>query len=543
VSEVRSSVRGVLDGQPPSNAGDGVPVHVLPQDLAPALSDLELVADIWAADARESRYVAERAASVAVFARRRRIQRDRVAGSPGGPGPDTLARQPVVLADYSESMVAELALIRGCTEAEAESLAVESLILTTKLTATWSALYEGRIDVRRMRALVDLLSTARPKVAAEIERRVLSGAGDLTVPQLRQRVRRALARLDADALDARRAKAARRADVWHQPTGDGMSRLTAELPLAKAAACVDVVHRYAQLRREDGDRRPIGVIRADVAADLILRPWDSSRPPVTAQLVIHAPLTALAPAAPGVVQPAAEISGEIVTAAQCRELLEQLDMLGVRAAPAGGCVEVAVGDPSTGRLIALATRNELRRAAGTGRRRHTRRGAARTGSRAAPGSGAPPGSPDTGGSSTGPGSGAASGTATAASDGPGLRPPPATSRYRSTAAQRRFVRVRDRTCRMPGCRRPPGRCDLDHAIAHADGGETACWNLCCLCRRHHRIKTFAHDWHFELLADGRLLVRTPSGVSRITSPPGWTFEAEPDPPWLEEEAPPDRQRA
>jgi hypothetical protein len=93
---------------------------------------------------------------------------------------------------------------------------------------------------------------------------------------------------------------------------------------------------------------------------------------------------------------------------------------------------------------------------------------------------------------------------------------------------------------MPGCRRAPGRCDIDHGIAHADGGPTDCWNLCCLCRRHHRIKTFARGWYFELLADGRLIVRTPSGVSRITRPPGWCYEPEPDPPWVEEEAPPDR---
>ena len=73
-------------------------------------------------------------------------------------------------------------------------------------------------------------------------------------------------------------------------------------------------------------------------------------------------------------QPAAEVAGEIVTAAECREILEQLDMLGVRAAPAGGCVQVAIGDPITGRLIAVATRNELRRGSGSRRRRRTRRG-------------------------------------------------------------------------------------------------------------------------------------------------------------------------
>jgi len=392
-------------------------------------------------------------------------------------------------------------------------LAVEAVLLTTKLTGTWNALYEGRLDVRKMRAMVDLLGSAKPHVAAQIEQRVLPHAEQLTVAQLRRRVRRALAGLDAEALDRRRAEAAKRANVSHQPTGDGMSRLVVDLPLHQAAACADAIDQYAQMLRAEGDRRPIGVLRSAVAADLILRPWDTSRPPVTAKLIVHAPLAALRPAGTGS-EPPAEVAREIVTAAQCRELLEELDMLGLRPAPAGGCIQVAVGDPLTGRLVAVATRNELRRGAGI-RRRRTRRGRESAGSAR----GTPP--PD---------------------DGPGLRPPAATSAYRPTAAQRRFLQVRDRTCRMPGCRRAPGRCDIDHGIAHADGGPTDCWNLCCLCRRHHRIKTFARGWHFELLPDGRLIVRTPSGVSRETRPPGWWHDPEPDPPWLDEEAPPDRLR-
>jgi hypothetical protein len=42
-----------------------------------------------------------------------------------------------------------------------------------------------------------------------------------------------------------------------------------------------------------------------------------------------------------------------------------------------------------------------------------------------------------------------------------------------------------------------------------------------------------------LLSDGRLIVRTPSGISRITWPPGSCLDPEPDPPWLSEQDPPD----
>ncbi|MGY2001586.1 HNH endonuclease signature motif containing protein [Blastococcus sp. SYSU DS1024] len=175
-------------------------------------------------------------------------------------------------------------------------------------------------------------------------------------------------------------------------------------------------------------------------------------------------------------------------------------------------MQVAIGNPADGRLIAVATRRQLRRAAGHQRPSRTR-GKAPT-SRPTP-------------------------TGQQPRSGPGLGPPAPTTTYGPTAGQRRFLHVRDRHCRMPGCRRRPGRCDIDHGIAHADGGPTDCWNLCCLCRRHHRIKTFARGWRFQLLADGRLIVRTPSGISRTTRPPGWCHEPEPDPPWLDEDAPPD----
>src|SRR5918998_5563446 len=98
-----------MDREPECAAEIGTPAQLLPEDLAPELSEIELVADIWAADARESRYVAERAVSIARFARRRRRERLREFGPRGGPGLDTRHRQPAFLADYSETLVPELA--------------------------------------------------------------------------------------------------------------------------------------------------------------------------------------------------------------------------------------------------------------------------------------------------------------------------------------------------------------------------------------------------------------------------------------------------
>ena len=90
-----------MDREPDRPPEVGEPIRPMPDDLAPALSEIELVADIWAADAREARYVAERAVSVAHFARRRRRQRIDERGPRGGPGLDSRHRQLVELADYS----------------------------------------------------------------------------------------------------------------------------------------------------------------------------------------------------------------------------------------------------------------------------------------------------------------------------------------------------------------------------------------------------------------------------------------------------------
>ena len=81
-------------------------------------------------------------------------------------------------------------------------------------------------------------------------------------------------------------------------------------------------------------------------------------------------------------------------------------------------------------------------------------------------------------------------------------------RYRPGAALARTVRLRDGTCRHPGCTVPADYCDLDHLIPfdHSDpatGGHTEECNLGCFCRRHHRFK-HSSGWHYTMDPDGTL---------------------------------------
>ena len=53
-----------------------------------------------------------------------------------------------------------------------------------------------------------------------------------------------------------------------------------------------------------------------------------------------------------------------------------------------------------------------------------------------------------------------------------LGPPAEVEGYHHSAAQERFLRLRDRTCRHPGCGQPAGRTDADHVVPYDCGGRT-----------------------------------------------------------------------
>ena len=85
--------------------------------------------------------------------------------------------------------------------------------------------------------------------------------------------------------------------------------------------------------------------------------------------------------------------------------------------------------------------------------------------------------------------------------------------YTPSKALREQIIATYPTCVFPGCSRPSRGCDLDHVIAHADGGPTCSCNLVPECRYHHRLKTHG-GWRLQR-AGHRLLV--------WTSPHGRTY--------------------
>jgi hypothetical protein len=91
-------------------------------------------------------------------------------------------------------------------------------------------------------------------------------------------------------------------------------------------------------------------------------------------------------------------------------------------------------------------------------------------------------------------------------------------RYSPTAAQRRYLAARDQHCRVPGCRAPLTRCQIDHNHEAQHGGATTLRNLAHLCTRHHTLKTET-AWTVSQDPDGTLRFASPLGQHMKESPP------------------------
>ena len=437
------------------------------------LDDGQVAAELARIERDRARQTAREAQLILRLAELRPDTDDPAPGTPGARRRSWRKTDPE-FAGVSEFFPDEVAHAINLGRGTAAFRARRAFTWRNNLPATFAALRRGELDVRRADVLADALQSAAPGLAQTVEAALLPEAGEMSLARLRDRALELLAELDATAVEERRAEAQRAADVRTYPTADGMAALTAEMSAEDAAACYAVIDQLAAMAKADGDERPIGQIRSAIHSMLILRPADHGLGGVSVQLTVNAALDGLE----GVSDRGGDVAGFAITAAHLRELLRRVEALGLTE-PAGGSLTFALTD-ERGQLLATVTAAELTRLARGGCRQH-------------------------------PGAGCACAV---------LGMPDPVDEYEPRAAQRRFVTTRDRRCRMPNCGQRVGWADLDHVIPHAGGGQTSCTNLCCACRSHHRLKTFARGWDFRMDPDGTLHVTSPSGITRTTRPPG-----------------------
>ncbi|MGY1640948.1 hypothetical protein ACI782_07395 [Geodermatophilus sp. SYSU D00703] len=514
-----------------------------------------------------ARWSAVMATSLTEFARYRPAgQFDRQHGERGAMSAATRAARPAALTDVSEWAVDEVAPTRRHQRSGGHG---PTQRLDRAHRAALDLLARGRLSPAHARQMVTIVGpVADDAVRADIEGHVLRLLGDKTPPPLGDCARRIVLRKDAEAAGRKLVAAIRERGVRLHDRRNGTGTLIVDLPLPTAAAVYRHLEAYADQTRVEGDERTKQQRMADCLTDLVLRAGQHGMPPVTIALTLVATLeTMLGGNEPG------QVDGHLVPAEMVRELgyafglmprpaarLDDLAALGAEPPPRedppprldtavptpaesahaeAGEPPGAVGTPPTpvrDRPLAewlswVAARHDAAVRVGLGSARQAildggwTDGELRSvldlgeliGVRDVRGTGLAH-RPDIAVVDQLRGSLVALTDATGIRRGEALGPPAATDEHDPGAELDRFVRLRDRRCRFPGCRARARACDLDHRREWPDG-PTAHHDLCCLCEHHHRLKHQAPGWRFDEADDGALAVTMPNGALLVSSPP------------------------
>ncbi len=91
------------------------------------------------------------------------------------------------------------------------------------------------------------------------------------------------------------------------------------------------------------------------------------------------------------------------------------------------------------------------------------------------------------------------------------------TRYKVPADLKKWLEIRDGTCRFPGCTRQARHSEVDHTHDWQYNGETRWDNLAHLCKRGHRLKTET-GWIVTQTIDGTMHWSSPAGKHYATHP-------------------------
>ena len=372
------------------------------------------------------------------------------------------------LGEDSRSVRADLALARRCSPTMADQHVGVAKALVHELPSTMAALERGEISERRATIVVRETACLSREHRGEVDRRLAPALGSLGDKALAAAARRAGAALDAESLAERhrRAVASRRVSV--RPAADGMAWLSILGPMK------DVIGAHLTLTRDEGRRHVI-------APDLPQDQWEAAAAAARADTrgkgawLADRALELLSGRAPGQPQPV-----EINLVMTDRTLLPAA--FG-GAAPADDCATILGWGPIPGGEARAAVADVLDGETSDGvafawlRRLFTD----------------------------------PTGRDLVALD---------SRRRRFHGGLRRFLELRDPTCRVPWCDAPAVQ--ADHVTAARANGPTDAANGAGLCQRHNLVKEL-DGWHVRVESTG-LDGTGPHGI-RIQTPTGRTHDA------------------
>lgn len=358
------------------------------------------------------------------------------------------------------AVIAELATALRIPERTMMRVVSEAWALSTRLPATLAALRVGDLDEAHARVIVDETTDVDDEAAlTRLDAELAVRAASTTAAGLRRIARRLRDGVLADTLADRHARAREQRRIELEPANDGMAWLHLHLTAPDALLIRDRIGRIAgdATPSADGTTAAASAAGAAVAARATdSRTPDQLRADVARDLLLHGvpPIGEAFHVAAATIRPTVHVTVPVLTLLDHDDAPGELD--GYGPIDADTARELAAHAPTFTRLLTHPV----------------------------------------------------SGTVLDVDR----------TIYRPPADLARWLRVRDQTCRFPGCARAAARCDVDHTEDWADGGRTAFDNLAHLCPAHHHLK---HEtaWAVKHVGDGALEWRSPAGRRHLTEPP------------------------
>ncbi|MDQ0735410.1 HNH endonuclease [Arthrobacter agilis] len=389
----------------------------------------------------------------------------------------------------------ELACLLRIPERTAHRLVQFSAVLVNHHPRTHAALASGAISWAHATTLIHEYTGLPEATAALLEDQLLPLAAETTTTRLASRARTLRTRLHPESLHQRAATATSRRRVDFEPDHDAMAWLHVYLPAADATAIDSRLTATARSLQTPAETRTLPQLRTDVLADLLLTaPGTTCCQGTSARVSANRPDSDPTPEASSG-EAHVGVPAEPRICAHINVTVPVLTLLGVDDAPADlegyGPIpadiarRLAAHAPSFTRLLT-----------------HPESGAVLSVGRTS---------------------------------------------YAVPADLKRWLRVRDQTCRHPGCSIPASRCELDHTTPWSHAGPTDHDNLAHLCRKHHTLKSEG-IWHYTQGPDqnrvgqhgpaapgttgtlGIPATSCMSGTLTATSPTGRTYTTAPEAP-------------
>ncbi len=352
----------------------------------------------------------------------------------------------------------EVACLMRMSERSAHGLVQRSALLVDHHPKTLDALRRGEITWHHATTLLHEYAGLPQGIAALLEEKLLPVAVATTVSRLSYRARKLRAEVHPDVLDQRAGAAKLLRRVEFEPADDAMAWLHVLLAAPDAAAIDARLTQCARALQAPDERRTLAQLRADVLTDVLLDDESVAVDGRTdAKEVGDAELGSGRSSAGGGYRVRAHINVTVPVLTLLGVDDSPADLEGYGPIPADIARRLAAHAPSFTRLL---THPETGAVLSVGR-----------------------------------------------------------TSYAVPADLKKWLRVRDRTCRHPGCSVAASRCELDHTKPWSQLGPTSHDNLAHLCRKHHMLKSEG-IWHYEQQDDG---------ILRASSPAGNTYDSALDP--------------